>query len=217
MRRINCFKVGAFCLLLCFLLSACGAKQSENRPEDMPTISVSPEVTPESDESAQEEESGESIEPTAVPSVWDTRYEKWQSGTYETEAALGEEIYQAGAVRNKKIDDITVNYSFYLSEEDFQKVTALLKQESILVTNDIYKTAFTDWFSVMVTDGMCIKEYTFPLDFDVEEENGHYFVYHEIFLEGTYANQKISFCGYVSDDIYEAVYETIESYLTELP
>lgn len=216
MRRINYFKACPLWLLLCFLLSACGAKQPDDRPEDVPIESVSPEVTPASDESAQEG-SAENAVPTATPSVWDARYEQWQSGTYETEAALGEEIYQAGAVRNKKIDDITVNYSFDLSEEDFQKVTALLKQESIPVTNDIYKVAFTDWFSVTVTDGMCIKEYTFPLDFDVEEENGHYFVYHEIFLEGTYANQKISFCGYVSDDIYEAIYETIESYLTELP
>lgn len=149
--------------------------------------------------------------------VWDTRYENWISGEYETEATLSEEIYPAGVVRNKPIGDIAVNYSFYLSEEDFQSVTALLQQESIPVSNDVYKTAFTDWFSVSAVDGMCIKEYFFPVDFEVENDIGKYFVYKEIILEGTYANQKISFCGYVSDYLYETIYEIVESYLTDLP
>lgn len=216
MSRVVFSKLCSICLLMCFLLSACGAKQPGDRPAEVPTPSFSPEAPPATDEPDQEE-SDENTVPTEVLSVLDARYEKALSSVYETEATLGEEIYQAGAERRKPIGDIMVDYSFYLSEEDFQSVTALLQQESIPVTTDVYKTAFNDWFSVSAVDGMCIKEYFFPLDFENENETGKYFVYKEIILEGTYANQKISFCGYISDDIYETIYEVIESYLTDLP
>lgn len=154
---------------------------------------------------------------STISSVWDARYEKWKSGEYETKATLGEEIYQAGVVRNKQIGDIVVNYSFYLSEADYDTVVSILKQESIPVTNDVLKSGFTDWFSFSVVDEMCIKEYTFPVDFHEDQENINYFIYKEIILEGTYANQKISFCGYVSNYLYETIYEIVESYLTDLP
>lgn len=216
MGKLNFFKLCSICLLMCFLLSACGAKQPWDRPAEVPAPSFSPEAPPATDEPVQEE-SDENTVPTEAPSVWDARYEKAQSAIYETEATLGEEIYQAGAVRRKPIGDIMVDYSFYLSEEDFQSVTALLQQESIPVTTDVYKTAFNDWFSVSAVEGMCIKEYFFPLDAEYENETGKYFVYKETILEGTYANQKISFCGYISDDIYETIYEVVESYLTDLP
>lgn len=198
MRKIIPWKICIMWLFICSLFSACGAKQRMAQMDDMNPDNVL------SDE-------------TTISSVWDARYEKWKSGGYETEAALGEEIYQAGVVRNKQIGDIVVNYSFYLSEADYDRVVSILKQESIPVTNDILKTGFTDWFSFTVVDEMCIKEYTFPVDFNEDKENMNYFIYHEIILEGTYANQKISFCGYVSDYIYETIYEIVESYLTDLP